>query len=178
MKPTIPQKTSRRDKVVDTMAKKFANTGTVEAKIIASRRRRRQKPLYIYIFLGTAIVTTTLSTLISSGVITPTPIVNKNIPPLPSKTVIDLLSKDLADKKINADQFALYLKDYLVNYNAFPAEYKSGEIYSVTSDVTVKALYDIWPQVSLRTRATLLKTMPFIEDRWREAGLTANRKAY
>lgn len=178
MKTTTPKIVSRRDKVVDTMAKKFANTTTVEARIIANRKRRRQKPVYIYIVIGVAVVTTLLSTLINTGVITPPQLTDQAASAPARRTVIDHLLQEFADKKINADQYALYLKDYLVNYKSFPEEYKSDSIYSVSSSVIIKALYDIWPQVSLRTRAILLKKMPFIEDRWRKAGLTVNLKGY
>ena len=93
MKTTIPKKITSRDKVVDTMAKKFANTDTVEARIIASRKRRREKPIYLYILIGVGVVTTLFSTLISTGVISPDPIMNRIAPAPVRNNIVDLLSK-------------------------------------------------------------------------------------
>jgi hypothetical protein len=178
MKTTTPKKISRRDKVVDSMAKKFANAENVEQKIIAIRKRRIKKAPLLYVAIGVTVVSLLLSTLATIGFIEPPAVVNNDVPIKPKKTIIDLLSKDLAERKLTPDQYAVYLIDYLIHYSSLPEVYRSEDLSTVPNRVTYKALYDIWPKVNLRTRANLLEEMPLLEKKWRELGLAANEKVY
>ena len=168
MKTSTPKKINRREKIVDSMAKKFADSGSM-THIITTHRKRKFKPaVYIYILIGLAVVSTGLTTLIMTGRIAPGRTIRgatRLEDSAPIKNSIDLLRDDLAAKKISVDDYVLYLKDYLIRYDSLPAGYKTSRS-STTNTEIFRALFDIWPQVSLRTRAVMLKSMPFLEAKW------------
>ncbi|MBN1760769.1 MAG: hypothetical protein JW863_20740, partial [Chitinispirillaceae bacterium] len=68
------------------------------------------------------------------------------------------------------DEYALYLKDYLIRYDSLPAVYKTERSTTPNTEI-FRSLFDIWPQVSLRTRAVMLTSMPFLEDKWEAMNL-------
>jgi hypothetical protein len=166
MKTSTPKKISRREKVVDSMAKKFADSSSV-THIITTHRKRRIKPaIYIYVLIGLSVITTGFTTLLMTGRISPA-LINKAvlISAAPVKNSIDLLRDDLIRKKIGPDDYVLYLKDYLIRYDSLPDIYKTARASTASSEI-YRALFDIWPQVSLRTRATMLTMMPHLETTW------------
>lgn len=167
MKTSTPKKVSRREKVVDSMAKKFADSGSV-THIITSHRKRRFKPaVYIYILIGLSVVSTGLTTLIMTGNIAPelTGRSAGQTTGIALTNSIDLLRDDLIQKKIGPDDYVLFLKDYLIRYDSLPEAYKTNRSSTTNSEI-YRALFDIWPQVSLRTRANILKIMPYLEKKW------------
>ncbi len=174
MKTSTPKKVSKRTKVVDSMAKKFADSGSVTTIITAHRKRQMKPAVYIYILIGLSVVSTGVTTLIMTGKISVPGSSRRTAAAItesePVASTITLLQNDLAEKEINADEYVLYLKDYLIRYDSLPGIYKSPRS-STTSTEIYRALFDIWPQVSLRTRATLLKVLPFLEDKWRSMQL-------
>ena len=148
------------------MAKKFADSGSVTSIITTHRKRQFKPATYIYILIGLSVVTTGLTTLIMTGNISPA-LIGKaaQAPVVPQKNSIDLLRDDLNLNKIGPDDFALYLKDYLIRYDSLPDTYKTARS-STTNTEIYQALFDIWPQVSLRTRANMLTMMPYLEKQW------------
>ncbi|MBN1575675.1 MAG: hypothetical protein JW913_03935 [Chitinispirillaceae bacterium] len=166
MKTTTPKSIQRRDRLVDSMAKKLADGVNVE-KAITTHRRRRIKPMkYVYIAIALSVVSTSLTWLIMTGKVAPGLVNRKAEAPVePVKNSLDLLNEDLAAKKINPDQYALQLRNCLNCYDSLPACYQTPRA-GTTSDELFRALYGIWPQVSLRTRAHLLKMMPYLERKW------------
>jgi hypothetical protein len=164
MKSTTPKKISRRDKLVDSMAKKLADGGGVEKVITIHRRRRIKTMRYVYITIALSVVSTSITYLVMTGTIAPGligPAAETLVAPV--KSPIDLLKEDLAAKEIGPDHYALYLKDYLIHYGALPDRYKVTECGTTSTEI-YRALYDIWPQVSLRTRSNLLKMLPPLEQ--------------
>ena len=167
MKTTTPKKISRRDNVVDSMARKFADSGTV-SNIITTHRKQRIKPaVYVYILVGLSVISTAFTALvmtekIPSGLIGGNKQQGKVVPVI---NTVDLLRADLAKKEIGIDDYALYIKDYLVHYGSLPDRYKT-ERSSTNSNELFRELYTVWPEVSLRSRAVILNDMPFLEARW------------
>ena len=170
MKTSLPKKVSKRTKVVDSMAKKFADSSSVTTIITAHRKRQVKPAVYIYILIGLSVVSTGVTTLIMTGKISTPGSSRRSATALadsaPVKSSLALLQNDLEEKKISPDEYVLYLKDYLIRYDSLPEIYKSTQS-STTSTEVYQALFAIWPQVALRTRATMLKAMPFLEDKWR-----------
>jgi hypothetical protein len=167
MKTSTPKKINRRDNVVDTMAKKFANSGSV-THIITTHRKRRFKPaVYLQILIGLSVISTAFTTLVMTGKIQPVGIgpSARNATATPIVNTIDLLREDLAKKEIGIDDYALYMKDYLVHYSALPDKYKTKRSTTGSGEL-FRELYTVWPQVSLRTRSVILQAMPFLEARW------------
>jgi hypothetical protein len=166
MNTTIPKKISRRDKLVDSMAKKLADGNGVAKVITTHRKRRLQTMKYVYIALALSVVSTTITYFVMTGKIAPGLTgANEVVVAVPEKTSLDLLNDDLTAKKIGPDQYALFIRDYLIRYDSLPAVYQvpfsgltSGEVY--------RALYNIWPKLSLRTRSDLLREMPFLANKW------------
>ena len=166
MKTTTPKKINRRDKVVDSIAKKFANHNNVE-QIISTHRKKQIKPIkYVYILIGLSVISTSLTSLVMTGKIAPGLTGGKrNVAATVQLNSVDLLKKDLNEDKIGPDQFALYLKDYLIRYDSLPDHYKTSSSTTTSSDI-YRALYAIWPQVNLRTRALVIKALPRLEKTW------------
>ena len=166
MKTTTPKAIARRDKLVDSMTNKLADSGTVKKVITTHRKRRIETLKYVYIALALSVVSTSITYLVMTGKVAPGITgADDAVVAAPVKTTLDLLNDDLNMEKIRADQYSLYLRDYLIRYDSLPAVYKtplaglaSGEVY--------RALYTIWPKLSLRTRSELLKTMPFLSKKW------------
>ncbi|MBN1759436.1 MAG: hypothetical protein JW863_14000, partial [Chitinispirillaceae bacterium] len=106
MKTSTPKKISRREKVVDSMAKKFADSGSV-TNIITTHRKRQIKPaVYIYILIGLSVVSVGFTTLIMTGKVSPGRTIRgatRLNDAAPIKNSIDLLRDDLIAKKISAD---------------------------------------------------------------------------
>lgn len=170
MKITTPKKTTRRDRVVDSMAKKFANKGNVE-HIIHTHRKRRFNPMkYVYLFVGLSVLSPPLTFLLMTGKIMPGVFTPENTATKEKvPTAVDLMRQDFTEKKIGADQFALYLRDYLIHYSTLPSHYKAGA--SATSSDTYRELNAIWEQVSLRTRTHLIESLPHLDRTWDKLGL-------
>jgi hypothetical protein len=170
MKTTTPKKINQRDRIVDSMAKKFANKGSVEHIIHTARKRRFNPMKYVYIFIGMSALSPLLTILIMTGKIAPglfrpeSTVTAEKVP-----TSVDLMRNDFSVRKIGADQFALYLKDYLIRYDSLPAHYKTTA--SATSSDTYRELYAIWEQVTLRTRSHLIGILPHLETTWETLGL-------
>jgi hypothetical protein len=165
-KITTRQSIERRDRFVDSMAKKLANAGGVE-KVITTYRRRRIEPMkYVYIAIAVSALSTTFTYLVMTGRVAPGLMENETAAPVaPVKSMLDLLNDDLAAKSVGPDQYALYLRDFLIRYDSLPERYKpSGS--GLTSEQVYAAMYAVWPRVSLRTRGDLLKTIPFLAERW------------
>lgn len=156
------------------MAKKFADSSSVTNIITAHRKRQVKPAVYIYILIGLSVVSTSVTTLIMTGKISVPGTSRRSAAAVtdsePVKSSIALLRSDLGEKKISPDDYVLYLKDYLIRYDSLPGIYKSARS-STTGTEVYQALFDIWPQVTLRTRATMLKTMPFLEDKWSDLQL-------
>ena len=167
MKTSTPKKVSRREKVVDSMAKKFADSGSV-TDIITSYRKRKIKPVfYVYAFIILSVISTSITVLVMSGTIAPELTGKGSVTAAPPvRNSIDLLREDLVRKKIGPDEYVLYLKDYLIRYDSLPAVYKT-ERSTTTSREIYRSIFDIWPKVSLHTRANLLKSMPYLETKWK-----------
>jgi hypothetical protein len=167
MKTSLPKSTNRRDKLVDTMAKKLADGGNVEKTIVVHRKRRIKTLRYIYLTISISVVSMSITWLVASGNLHIPGVAIKEAPAdiAPVKRPVDLLMEDLNEDKIGPDQFARYVQYYLIRYDSLPGRYKvPGAISS--SDVYIDALYQIWPRVSLRTRAQLQSAMPFLEKKW------------
>ena len=163
MKLTTPKSIQRRDRLVDSMAKKLADGGSVEKTIIIHRKRRIKTMKYVYIAIALSVISTSFTYLVMTGRLFPG-LVNTYTSEavLPEKSALDLLNDDLEMRKIGPDQYALYLRDFLIRYDSLPNVYKSpGSL--ITSDQIYRALFTIWPQVSLRTRASLVKEIPHLE---------------
>ena len=158
------------------MAQKFANRGNVSQIITAHRKRQLRPATYIYILIGTSIISTAFTTLIVTGKID-TGFITRNtmVSSAPIKNTIDFLNEDFAGKRISADEYALFIKDYLIRYDSLPARYKAERI-TLTSEQVYHTLHDIWPQVSLRTRSRLLVTMPYLETQWKNIGIDLKQR--
>lgn len=168
MKTTIPKAISRRDKLVDSMTNKLANGSNVKKVISTHRKRRIETMKYVYIAIALSVVSTGMTYLVMTGKVAPGLTgANETIVAAPVKTTLDLLNDDLSMEKIRADQYALYLRDYLIRYDSLPDVYKSP-FSGLTSGEAYRALYMIWPKLSLRTRSDLLKSMPFLTGKWKQ----------
>lgn len=176
MKTTTPKKISRRDNVVDSMARKFADRSV--ATIITTHRKRQFKPApYIYILIALSVISTVFTFLVMTEKI-PSGFIGKGAQQTEAVTVtntIDLLREDLAKKEIGIDEYALYIKDFLVHYSTLPDKYKTARS-STSSSELFRELFTVWSQVSLRSRAVILNDMPFLEARWEALQLEREEK--
>jgi hypothetical protein len=122
-----------------------------------------------------AAISTVFTTLIMTGKIAPG-ILNpeQGAPAAPIKSTLDLLNDDFTEQKISADQYALFIKDYLIRYDSLPAHYKTSRI-TINSTEMYAALLTMWPRVNLRTRSDILKIMPFLEQKWQSLNIQAEQ---
>ncbi|MBN1306812.1 MAG: hypothetical protein JXA18_02770 [Chitinispirillaceae bacterium] len=166
MKLTTPKAIMRRDRLVDSMAKKLADGIHVEKAIITHRRRRITPMKYVYITIALSIVSTGITWLVMTGRVAPGLVDRKLETAAPAvKNSLDLLNDDLAANRIDPDQYALLIRNCLNCYDSLPVRYKSPRA-GTTSDALFRALYKIWPQVRLSTRARLLEKIPYLERKW------------
>jgi hypothetical protein len=177
MKTSTENPISRRQKVVDSMAKKFADHGSVEQIIIRHRKKLLRSSKTLYIIIAATVVSMILTGLFTVGIIQP-PVQTKENGPVVMKVrnSLDILLEDLDAKKISPDEFVLYCKDYLIRYDSLPDRYKTP--FSITSSSEVYGvIVDVWPKLSLRTRQVMLKNLPRIETEQRRRAMVQHPKA-
>ncbi len=170
MKSPAPRAPTRREKIVDSMARKFADSGSVEQIIVRHRKSRIRPAFFIYILIGLSVISTGITTLVMTGKIDPGLPGREIGGEIPKKNSLDLLREDLESRRISPDQYALYITDYLIHFGSFPDRYKTGRI-SVTSGEMFRALHAVWPKVSLHTRSSIFSMIPHLESRWSKDGL-------
>jgi len=163
MNSAPPPPPSRRQRVVDSMAKKFADRGSVEQIIIRHRKRGLRSGKTLFIIIAATVISLVVTGLFTVGIVEP-PQVLKSAPE-PAVVVhnsLDILKADLAAAVINPDQFALYCKDYLNRYDSLPSKYQTP-FSTTTSEEVYDAIADVWVTLQLRTRQRLLADLPTIE---------------
>lgn len=164
MSDSVPKKTSRREKVIDTMAKKFADRGAVEQIIVRHRKKMLRSSRTLYIIAAVTIASMIMTGLVTVGVIEPPEVLQKKADEhAVIVNSIDLFRADLSSGVLSPDQFVMMCKLYLVRYDSLPAKYKT-KISTTTRDEVYGAIADVWPQVSLRTRERLLRDLPYIKE--------------
>lgn len=155
-----PKRTERRDKFITSMAQKLAKGNGVEMIAAAKRRKKRKKLTYI---IGGVIA------FIISGLIIyfhmpkqvkfdPEVYKQNQLQRYP----INKLSTDYQESKFSTDQYALYLKDFLINYKSLPQEYKIDDPF-IEASAVYDSLIAVWPEISLSTRLKLQKLLPDLE---------------
>jgi len=165
MKTSTPKKYSHRDALVETMKRKLASPGSAEQIITAHRRERARPVKYLYWGAALAAVAAVLIYQAFTGQASED-MVEQTVDPAapPEKSALELMKDDLSQNKFGPDQYAIYLKDYLIRYDSLPQAYKSAR-HNLTSDEIYSALLEIWPQTSPGTRSELLKKMPPLKQK-------------
>lgn len=170
MKKVItPETIKQRQKIADKMVKKLADGKAIEESIITFRKRHLNPITYLYILIGTSILSLLITISVTTGKVS-LPGLTKEInpPPLPpEKSTLELLNEDLANEKISPDFYAVYIVKYLTQYDSLPEQYKTKRI-TLTSDNYYMALSEIWTKLSMRTRQNLLKNVPYLESKIKE----------
>jgi len=163
MKPVNPPPRSRREKVVDSMAKKFADRGNVQQIIVRHRRKILQSKKTLWLIIAGTVVSMIITVLVTAGVVKPPALVGGKVEQRIAITeTLDLLRTDLASGDIGADQFALYCRDFLIRYDSLPQRYQTP-FSTTTGDDIYRAIAGVWPSLHLRTRQVLLHDLPHIE---------------
>lgn len=165
MRTSTPKKYSHRDAIVDTMTRKLASSGSVEQIITAHRRERTRPVKYLYMGAALAAMAALLIYQAFTGQAREDLIEQTAaLAAPPPKSTLELMKEDLLQNRFGPDQYAHYLKDYLVRYDSLPAPYKSAR-HNITSDEIYTALLEIWPQTSPGTRSELLKKIPRLKQK-------------
>lgn len=157
------KKNMTREQVVASMAKKLSQGSSTN--IIAAQKKKGAKPLvYLYIFIGLLIVSTTITGIIVTGS-TSHKLLHPTAPKLAVvfSSPLDLITAAHREEKISTDQCALYLKDILIRYDSLPPEFKPD--HAVIADTSVyKTLVTLWPHISLRTRSNIITRLPKLKE--------------
>jgi uncharacterized integral membrane protein len=149
-----------REQLVRSMARKLATGNGIE--IIAAARKRKRSRIVIYTTSGILLflIVAVILYLITPDQVTFNLDFNKS--EKPEINLLQLLSKDLTEKKITFNQYVFYLRDILVRYDSLPKQYRPA-----MPDVKTQSVYDslcaVWKKVDLQKRQQLLKELPKLE---------------
>lgn len=150
-----------RDQVVASMARKLADSGNGDF-VVTSQKPSLKKvfvilSIILLVFASlTGVFFTRTSSATLSGKSQKTEVMVQNNP-------LHKLREAFRDQRISADQYALYLEDLLIRYDSLPQQYKVSRPM-VKGDEVFHEYRDIWPKLSLRTRAKLVKDLPNLES--------------
>lgn len=160
-----PKRTERRDKFIITMAQKLAKGNGVEMIGAAKRRKKRKKLTYV--------IGGTVAFIISGLIIyfhmpkqikfDPESYKQNQL----HRNPVNRLSADYQDEKISTDQYALYLKDILIDYKSLPQEYKIDIPY-IEASAVYDSIITVWSSISLPNRLKLQKYLPDLEHLLKE----------
>ena len=159
------RRNNRREKLVTNMARKLA-VGNGVQKIAAEKRKKKLQRL-------TYIAAVVMAFLISGLIIYfHLPKQYKYDPEQfrisqAQRNPVNRLSADYQEKKISADEYALYLKDILIRYDSLPDAYRIDIPFIKATDV-YDSLIAVWPFVNLRIRKTLQDQLPKLEHQLKE----------
>jgi len=150
---------AKKEVLVASMAKKLAGESTIELL----GKKRRKKPLLIYIIAIISLTALSLPVLIfnrsqkelKENIAPP---VAKNITPL--QLLTDAFNKD----SISADEYALHLRDLLVRYDSLPVKYRT-ERPAIRSTDVYSSIVNIWTKLGNKTRIILIKDFPDLNPR-------------
>lgn len=160
VKSKTPKKATRRQQVVDAMAKKFADHNSVQKVIVRHRKKALRSAKILAVIIICIIASMIVTLLFSVNIVDPPDfLVRKEKATIQTKNPIDILKTDLAEEAISADMFALYCMDYLIRYDSLPEKYKTPFSTSTINDY-FRAILEVWDILSLRTQQRLLEEIP------------------
>lgn len=163
MKSAVPSPASRRQKVVDSMAKKFADRGNVEQIIGRHRKKLLRSKRTLLIIAGGTLLSMIFTALVAVGVVdVPQNVKSRNTKTVPVTSSLELLKSDVDAGVITRDQFAFYCKDFINRYDSLPARYQTP-FSTTTSEQVYGAIAGVWDYLNPRTREVLLSELPYIE---------------
>lgn len=149
--------TGKKDLVISSMARKLADVSN--ANELKKKKKKKLKNPYL-VYSSIAIIVTILVIAVF--------IVNMSMQKQTADITIDSivqkyplrnLNDAYKNRSITADQYAIYLRDYLIKYDSLPENFKQeGSV--VLSEHIYKSLIDVWMKLNLKTRASLLKDLP------------------
>jgi hypothetical protein len=154
-----------RDRLVRSMAGKLATGNGIE--LIAAARRKKKLPTYLYITASIALFVITGLVLFFHA---PEEIelkLNESTSEVKKVTMIQLMHKDLDERKITVNQYAFYLRDILVRYDSLPQNYRANICVEQTQDI-YDSICATWSKISNNSKGQLLKELPKLESYLKE----------
>lgn len=148
-----------REQVVATMAKKLAAKGSTDFVV---QKKKKLRLIYLFSALIAAVLITVILIICRSK--SETPAYNGILTSTHVQSPLVKLRDSLANGKINIDQYGIFLKELLVNYDSLPPAYKTS--HPVIKDTEVyNAFAEVWPRLSIGTRARITKALPEIQSK-------------
>ncbi len=149
--------TEKKDLIISSMARKLADVSNAN-DLKKKRKNKSNKPYLIYSSIAVIVTVLTIAFFIVN-MSTQKQTATITIDSIVQKYPLQNLNNAYKNKSITVDQYAIYLRDYLINYDSLPEKFKQdGSV--VLSDHIYKALIDVWMKLSSRTRASLIKDLP------------------
>lgn len=147
----------KKDLVISSMARKLADVSNAN-DLKKKRKKKLTKPYLIYSSIAVIVTVLTIAVFFVNTS-TQKQTANITIDSIVQKYPLQNLNDAYKNGSITADQYAIYLRDYLIKYDSLPENFKQeGSV--VLSDHIYKALIDVWMKLNLRTRASLIKDLP------------------
>jgi hypothetical protein len=148
-----------RDQVVATMARKLAEKSSTDFAV-----HKKSKNRHVYIYAAAVTVVLVIAIIITGRSKLQIPLSASNVSSIQNENPLLKLSDALADGEITVDQYGIYLKELLVNYDSLPQAYKTS--HPAIKDTEVySAFAKVWPRLSIGVRTRITKELPVIQSK-------------